>query len=168
MQSYVMAQGALGSRVPRTTMPDSPRYLEDLDVAPGPRPQSNEDQALDAVFAQKQQMFQQIEQLHQQMQAYPLGSPERDALTDQWQNLIKQTGQLNDQFKDTLPGAWAQRAVGVEQNRGPDVNTMMDAIQNRQAQPRQPLPPPASGGVPYAPVPPPVIPQPPATAGLTS
>jgi hypothetical protein len=45
---------------------------------------------------------------------------------------------------------------------------MQDAIQNRQAQPRQPLPPPAPGGVPYAPAPQPVIPQPPATAGLTS
>ena len=168
MQQYVLAQGALGSRVPRDTMPDSPRYLEDLDVAPGPRPQSEEDQALDAVFAQKQQLKNQIDMAEQQMKQLPLGSPERDKAYDQWVGMIKQFGQLNDQFKNTLPGAWSQRLVGVDQNRGPDVNTMMDAIQNRQAQPRQPLPPSAPGGVPYAPAPSPVVPQPPATAGLTS
>jgi hypothetical protein len=168
MQSYVLAQGARGSRVPRDTMPDSPRYLEDLDVAPGPRPQSDEDQALDAVFAQKQQLKNQIDMAEQQMKQLPLGSPERDQAYDQWVGMIKQYGQMNDQFKNTQPGAWSQRLVGVDQNRGPDVDVIQNAIQNRQAQPRQPLPPPAPGGVPYAPTPAPVIPQPPATAGLTS
>ena len=168
MQSYILAQGALGSRVPADTMTDSPQFLQNPGVTPGPVPQSDEDQAEDALFAQKDQLFKQIDAVHQQMHSLPLGSPAREKLYQQWSDMVNQVDQLSNKFDAGPTGQWARRQGQIQDNAGDDAAAIQGAMQDRRRQPRQPLPPPAPGGVPYAPAPSPVVPQLPATAGLTS
>jgi hypothetical protein len=167
MQSYVLAQGALGSRVPPTTMMDSPQFLEEPGVEPLPAPKSSKYLTEDDRQAASAALIQQMREVSKQIDLVPPG-PDRQALVQRWSDLGTQWDQLTKQFNEGPIGQGAQRMMDRVQNRPLDANTMQDAIQNRQAQPRQPLPPPAPGGVPYAPAPQPVIPQPPATAGLTS
>jgi hypothetical protein len=168
MQSYVLAQGALGSRVPPDTMMDSPQFTQEPGVAPIAAPPSDKYQAEAARHAQMLSAIQQMQAVSAQINQLPPGSPDRAALTQQWSTLSDQVGQLQQQFTTGPIGQWAERQADTQNNQGADADTIQNAIQNRQAQPRQPLPPPAPGGVPYAPAPAPVIPQPPATAGLTS
>jgi hypothetical protein len=168
MQSYVLAQGALGSRVPADTMMDSPQFTQEPGVAPVAAPPSDKYQAEAARHAQMLSAIQQMQAVSAQINQLPPGSPNRAALTQQWSALRDQVGQLQQQFTTGPIGQWADRQMQEQNNTAPDVDAIQNAIQNRQAQPRQPLPPPAPGGVPYAPAPAPVIPQPPATAGLTS
>jgi hypothetical protein len=171
MQSYVLAQGALGSRVPPTTMMDSPQYLVNPDdnFVRGPKQQSNQDQAEQDNLGQRRALLGQMDDLHAQIEALPPDHPLRAQMDQQWHAMLLQVNQLGHDFQDQTPtGRWLKDGRQVQDNRGPNADTIQNAIQNRQAQPRQPLPPPAPGGVPYAPAPQPVIPQPPATAGLTS
>jgi hypothetical protein len=168
MQQYVVAQGALGSRVPPDTMMDSPQFLQNPDVVgqPAAPPQSDRDLADEQLFARKDQLFKQIDEISKKLDSLPAGSPDRKKLFDQWHALGDQVDQLSDQFDAGSTGQWGKRQVEILDNQGADADAIQNAIQNRQAQPRQPLPPPAPGGVPYAPAP--VTPQLPATAGLTS
>ena len=173
MQSYVLAQGALGSRVPPDTMMDSPQFTQEPGVAPIAAPPSDRYQAADEIFAKKDALFRQMHEVSKQMDQVPIGSPMRHQLHQQWSDLADQVDQLSAQFRQGPIGQWADRQMQEQNNTAPDANVIGDAIRNRMAQPRQPLPPPAPGGSPtdfrqFLPAPAPAAPQPPATAGLTS
>ena len=168
MQQYVLAQGALGSRVPPDTMTDSPPVMVNPGVAPTQAAPSDKYQVEQDRQARLASAIQQMQVISKQMDALPLGSPDRAALSQRWSALSDQVFQLHQQFSAGPIGQWAGRQADANANQGADVDAIQNAIQNRQAQPRQPLPPPAPGGVPYAPAPSPVVPQLPATAGLTS
>jgi hypothetical protein len=168
MQSYVLAQGALGSRVPPDTMMDSPQFTQEPDVEPGPPVQSNRDLDEQAFHARKQELFNQIDQAIQQRRALPAGSPEANAAFDRFMALGAEVDRMDAEWEKGSTAQWGRRRLNELDQSAPNANAIMQGVQNRQAQPRQPLPPPAPGSVPYAPAPQPVIPQPPATAGLTS
>lgn len=152
--SYVLAQGALGARVPQDTMSDSPRFLEGPDTGneTTTRIPSSRDLAVTTRQAQQQQLLQQMRDVSKQMDL--VSGPERRRLFQQWEAITKQLDQLSAQF-DAGTGQWAERQAGMIRNAPLDANVMQQAIQNRQAQPREPLVPPATGGVPMGtPLPP--------------
>jgi hypothetical protein len=166
MQSYVLAQGALGSRVPPDTMMDSPQFTQEPGVAPIAAPPSDKYQAEAARHTQALSVIQQMQAISKQMDALPSGDPARSQLAQQWQGLSDRFDQLNQQFNAGPVGQWANRNVDIQKNMGDDANVIGDAIRNRMAQPRQPLPPPAPGGSPtdfrqFLPAPTPLGPQPP-------
>ena len=165
---YVMAQGAFGSRVPADTMMDSPQFLVEPGVAPRAAAPSDKYQTEADRQAQVSSVLQQIQAVSKQMDQLPVGSPDRSGLYQRWSDLNDQFDQLHKQWSEGPIGQWSQRQVDIHDNQGADADAIMNAIQNRQAQPRQPLPSPAPGGAPYAPAPAPIVPQAPPTSGLTS
>src|SRR4029077_5843439 len=152
MKSYVLAQGALGSVVPPDTLPDSPRFLEEPDVGTEQTTKIPSSLQLELQRQNDRRAF-----LLDQLSRMDQGSP-------QYQAAINELGQLSAQFQATT-APWADRQIGMMKNPATDADVIQQAIQNRQAQPRQPLPPPARGGVPLGA---PIAPAPPVTRDLTS
>jgi len=156
MLDYVRQQTAQtaspggGARVPPDSMTDAPVYLDAPDTGneTSAHPQSDKYDSSDALFAQKDRLFQQMDAVHKQMDSLPIGSPLRKQMFDQWMALINQADQLSAQFEAGPIGQWGKRQDDIQNNKGADADVMQRAIEDRQNQQRQPLPPPAPGGVP--------------------
>jgi hypothetical protein len=165
---YVMAQGAFGSRVPADTMMDSPQFTQEPGVAPGPPVQSSRDLAREDLTARRNALVDQLDALNKQIQGMPQGDAKLTGVMDQFLDTSRKLNGIFDEFQQSSAGQFGKRMLERSENRGADADTIMNAIQNRQAQPRQPLPSPAPGGAPYAPAPALIAPQAPPTSGLTS
>jgi len=174
---YVMAQlvpqappSALplggGASVPPSTMTDSPQLLEAPDTGDetSAHPLSNQQQSLEDTRSRINELQQQLDPANKAIDAAKT-LDDRKAAFARWQAIVEEMNGLHEQVMSS-PSYERIRRLGVASDAASeDANVMQRAIQDRQNQPRVPLPPPAPGGVsPNAPA----VPLSPSTRDLTS
>jgi hypothetical protein len=146
---YVLAQGALGSRVPPDSMMDSPQVL----VLPGTGNEtdtkipSDRDMGTDARLAKQQELLRQMQHLSAQMDK-TTDFEESKKLFTQWLAVGKQIEDNHDSFMQSHVGKFLDQQLGIAKDKVGDADAIQRAIQDRQNSTRQPITPPAPGGVP--------------------
>jgi len=155
MKGYVLAQmGVPDWRTGPDRMTDSPVFLQGSDTGTETTPEisSNEELAKPATRQSWRQrtseLVGQMQEISRQMNSFTDPSdPRFMALSDQFMNLHKQF-QEQQQIWQADTGRWAKGLVQQNTYPAEDADIMQRAIEERQNQPRQPLTPPAPGGVP--------------------
>lgn len=152
MASYVLAQAhprTGGMQVPPQTMMDSPQFLEEPDTGDepvykgtGPNVISNEDRHVAEQQARKERM----DGILREMQALPMWRLfEREKLHGQFMKLYDEIGAAHTAGPvGRLMRKIDARKQGAESN----VQDILEGANTQRAAPRQPLLPPAPGGVP--------------------
>jgi hypothetical protein len=158
MKSYVVAQGARGALVPPTTMMDSPQYLVDPDVEAGPKARSNQQLDVDALMARKHALEKQFHETSRALDAAGGSGPEHRQLFKTWLEQNRQLSDMHEEFMAKLGNSVMRDKVEAPLQGVKDAQDIEAAMNARAAQPRQPLPPPAPGGVPLNA--PPTVPDP--------
>jgi hypothetical protein len=148
MAGYVLAQGARGATVPRATMMDSDQYLVSPDTGDEPVYQGVGPNAVETTkqphLTRQADLLRQMEETRAAMDKVQ-GTPAFGPLYDRFMALY-------DAHRESYKSGPVGKLIQKEDQIGADAKTSVGDIQEgadaRRAAPRQPLAPPAPGGVP--------------------
>jgi hypothetical protein len=149
MAGYVLAQGARGLTVPPRTMMDQLPYLEGPDtgnepVNPGAGPNATMTYPAHEAYVQQQNdLMRQMNSWGTALETMPQNHPDRPYYQTQFDQAQKQWDKLTNPGPSWLTQMPPNRFAG-----DPAAATIQGAAEARRAAPRQPLRPPAPGGVP--------------------